>query len=270
MSLKTAVSKVFAPIVAEFGFTPKYELELSDREFRFYNNDGSMHISISKETFRPLNEHTLSVGFWMHNPDGTGLDFIAHSWLAPEFGLANIGPFYKTQAELEHILNQIAKATVRNVLPYINKRFQFLVMATDETYRLLSDNPIVEADAFATRHALSMEKTKENWTRLEEILLELRGNNIVRRKEVFFQNLPEVVAATAYHGELERRTNKALLQWKWLAEQYDMVGAYSESRCFGLFSEEGQMETLSRVITFWNGFPEITLARIHHTLCVGN
>ena len=261
---------MFAPIIAEYGFTPKYELELGDREFRFYNNDGTIHISISKETFRPLKEHTLSVGYWMHKPDGTGLDFIDSSWFAPEFGLENISPCYKSQAELEPMLNQIAEATVNNVLPYLNKRFQFLVTATDEMYEFLSDKPIAQAEIFAKNHGLSMEKTIENWIRLEEILLELRGNNIMRRKESFFQNIKEIIASTAYYGELERRTRKESLQWKWILEKYDMAGVYSESRYFELCAEEGQIETLGQVINFWNGFPEITGVRIHYSLTPAN
>ena len=262
MSLKTAVEKVFAPVVAEYGFTQNREFDLGDGEVRFYNADGSLHIDISKETFRPLKQHTLSVIYFIPRIDHPGSDALSASSFAPGFGL-DVGPFYMNQAEHESKLKQIAEGTVKNVLPYLKRRAQFYVRPTYEMYKLLSDGPIEQAEAFAERHGLSMQEEKENWVKLEAILLELRGGDELLRKEMFFQNLEEVMAAAAYMGEIKRRFDRHPSQWKWIEQTGGANGEEIKSVYFGLdYYGEGTSGVIDFLFGFWNNYPEIPCARI--------
>ena len=262
MSLKTAANKIFAPIVAEYGFTQNHGFELGESEVRFYNADGSLGITISKETFRPLKQHTLSVNYWIRKSGWPGTDGLSASSFAPEFG-TDVGPFYMNQAELESKLKQIAEATAKNVLPYLSRRAQFFVWPTHEMYKLLSEGPIEQAEAFAERHGLSMQEEKENWIRLEEILLELRGEDELRRKDTFFQNLEEVMAAAAYLGEIKRRFGRHPSQWKWIEETYLSNGEEIKSMYFGLeYYGMGASGVMGFLFGFWNNYPESPRSRI--------
>ena len=262
MSLKTAVDKVFAPIVAEYGFTQNHGFDLGDSEVRFNNMEGSLHIEISKETFRPLNQHTLIVDYWIYKSGWLGAVHLNASSLAPEFGL-DVGPFYMNQAELESKLKQIAEGTVKNMLPYLNRRAQFHVWPTYEMFKILSNSPIEQAESFAERHGLSIQEEKENWIKLEEILLELRGNDELRRKEMFFKNLEEVMAVAAYLGEIKRRFGRHPSQWKWIEQTGKSNGEEIKSVYFGLdYYGMGTSEVVGFLFSFWNNYPEIPSARI--------
>ena len=265
MSLKTAVEKVFAPVVAEYGFTQNREFDLGDSEVRFHNAGGSLHIEISKETFRPLKQHTLIVYYFILRRDRPGADHMTASLFAPEFGLGmqDKNPFYMNQAELESKLKQVAEGTVKNVLPYLNRRAQFYVWPTYEMYELLSDGPIEQAEAFAERHWLSMQEEKENWIKLEKILLELRGEDELQRKEMFFQNLEEVMAGAAYMGEIERRFGRSPSQWKWIKQIGGANGEEIKNVCYGLdYYGNGAFDATGFIFGFWNNYPEIPSARI--------
>jgi hypothetical protein len=169
---------------------------------------------------------------------------------------------YYSVEEFEQKVERIVHILVERAFPLLACVSPVYVVETPEMYSLLSNKTIEQATAFASEYGLPADCGEDSLQAVENILVELRGPDIERRKDVFYSNVKKLIGAAAYVGETKRRSCKNDY-WDWSDKTRVRIidGATANHRTYEVLDDGiSGFDPLFRVAWFWNFYPDIRRA----------
>lgn len=170
---------------------------------------------------------------------------------------------YRTQAELDAYLDEIALALEEKILPHLDA-LTIGLSAIQETnqwlfYHDLADHTEARAAAFAHEHLIPLEPTQRVQEMLEAELLLLCPSNPALRGAAFLHEWDALLGITALFGELKRQVLNEIpirrnTHWDWhLQEDDDLPDWYPRVPAYILISREtgARIDPLEQILRYW-------------------
>jgi hypothetical protein len=232
MKIKTVLTERMAPVLEKYGYNMKVKGRLN---YVFSTKNNYRVIDI--DTHSPF-LNTLRFDYYANGKNSLILSL--HNFNA-EFCYAS-QLRYSNHEELEHYIDEVTRATVAIINPYLDIMEENYVSSTFEMYKKLSENTSSRAQEFADKWHLSMEPEHENLKKLNSIMNGMK-KNISRRKEEFLENEEEIINLCAYYGELITIHEELPGRWMWIDITETLKNFVVETRGYN---------PLSRTLSAWN------------------
>lgn len=232
MKIKTVLMERMAPVLENYGYTMEV---LGRLHYAFSTKNDSRVINIDTQRLFP------NMLRFYYNVNGKNSFILNLNDFNAEFCYVS-QLTYSNHEELEHYIDEVTKATVTIINPYLDIMEENYVTRMPEMYVALAESTGHRAREFAHRWNLSMEPRQENIKKLNDIMSNMK-KNISKRKEEFFLNKDELINLTAYYGEL-------------MSIEWDKPGCWewrkiAENRIFYAVQANGY-DVLGRIIWAWN------------------
>lgn len=232
MKIKTVLMERMAPVLENYGYTME---EMGRLHYAFSTKNDSRVINISTQRLFPnklrFDYYVNGKNSFMLNLDNFNAEFCYASQLT-----------YNNHEELENYIDEVTKATVTIINPYLDIMEENYVTSSFEMYKRLSENTSHRAKEFAHKWNLPMEPEHENLKKLNSIMNGMK-KNISRRKEEFLENEEEIINMSAYYGELIAIRGELPGRWMWIDLSETVKSFVVETRGY---------DSLERTISAWN------------------
>ena len=222
-----------------------YLVDASAGYYLFRSDDKRKNIAFEKGRYAPA---CFRVQYWFK-----GCPPIFIERFDPKYNFC--GSFmYQTQEELESGFQRMAKDADTRLIKLFEEFSQGYTAPTYDMYQQLSLDAEGQAKHYARTHSLKLD-LDDNLASVDQNISILRGSSLCDRRKCFREHQKEVIALTAYLGELIRLKSNKSLKWGWHTQEAittnDMV--YPAQQHFLLLHDQNPYYApLLMVVEAWN------------------
>ncbi len=223
MKLRSAVTKIIAPMLAEAG----YSLNMpGSGDYRFSNGSATRRIEFDHDKYA---KKEVRVHFQVWSGTGSSVAMFYLHYLKPDFF-----PPISEETD-EDYLRRLTGQIISIVIPYMDLLERNEIHVTRDMHEDLARDTGARARRFAKQYGLSLNYDEHGKT-LDDILWSMQPD-IQRRKEDFFDHFQDILDLTAYAGECMNIRGGTPGRWYWRepygycieAQGYDILRRVTEA-----------------------------------------
>ena len=249
MNINSIIKNHIAPQYKQIGYMYNYRGEV---EHSFFNNENTVQI-VYDFHHRNLLLRPSVLEFTLRFFVKCGETWVYCSPSKLKCQNARMQDFFVLSSkDFMYLRGQIDSATsniLSNVISILESITLNAVVPEQKYYDMLSIEPHEQAKSFAKVHSRKMEFSAENLAWGQSWIQKLLLKGLEDRKQVFQQNVTQLIQFSAFWGEMIRIKENA--QWEWV------VSPDRQAKRFGIVysidnSEVRGYDIIARLIDFWN------------------